>query len=367
MKSPKVSVIIPVYNVEEYLPTCLDSIINQTLEDIEIICVNDGSADNCLKILNEYAKRDSRIIVINQENTGVSGARNRGLEVAGGKYIVFVDPDDWCEAECLEKAVNEIENDNEVDMVYWGLSVINKRDCNENEINAHRIANRCKWAGKIPVTGALLENLTGCIAGRLFKTEIIRKHNIHFPKYKCSEDLHFNLSYWQFTRNIFFIPENLYHYVLRPKSATATMVGFSNPTFAIDNIFNLFKEIYAEFRQNENLELFDKLIFRSLFQRFMFNISFLNKEQQGHYLNELRVFFTNLDKSYDWSQNEDIYNIINNKFYKYPNLNIPLYSLGNKLAGLFVYKGEKSRIVFYILGIKLSFKIKFLTGGKQYV
>ena len=108
MKSPKVSVIIPVYNVEEYLPTCLDSIINQTLEDIEIICVNDGSPDNCLSILNNYAGQDSRIIVINQENTGVSGARNRGLEVAGGKYIVFVDPDDWCEAECLEKAVNEI-------------------------------------------------------------------------------------------------------------------------------------------------------------------------------------------------------------------------------------------------------------------
>ena len=365
MKSPKVSVIIPVYNVEEYLPTCLDSIINQTLEDIEIICVNDGSPDNCLKILNEYAKRDSRIIVINQENRGVSGARNHGLETACGKYIVFVDPDDWCEAECLEKAVNEIENDNEVDMVYWGLSVINERDCDEKEINAHRIANRCKWAGKIPVTGALLENLTGCIAGRLFKTEIIRKHNIHFSKYKCSEDLHFNLSYWQFTRNIFFIPENLYHYVLRQKSATATMAGFSNPTFAIDNIFNLFKEIYAEFRQNGNLELFDKLIFRSLFQRFMFNISFLNKEQQDYYLNELRVFFTNLDKSYDWSQNEDIQNILNGEFYKYYHLQIPYYSIGNKLAGIFLYKNERSRLVVYLLGIKLSLRLKFLDWRKE--
>jgi len=95
--SPKVSVIVPIYNVEEFLPRCLDSLLNQTLKEIEIICVNDGSKDNSLNILNEYAQKDARIIIINQENNGASSARNNGLIHATGEYIGYVDADDWVE------------------------------------------------------------------------------------------------------------------------------------------------------------------------------------------------------------------------------------------------------------------------------
>ena len=91
---PKVSVIIPVYNVEKYLKQCLDSVVNQTLKDIEIICVNDGSTDNSLEILEEYAQKDNRIIIISQENQGQSVARNIALEKATGEYVGFVDSDD---------------------------------------------------------------------------------------------------------------------------------------------------------------------------------------------------------------------------------------------------------------------------------
>ena len=94
-KSPKVSIIVPVYNVEQYLSECLDSIINQTLKEIEIICVNDGSTDNSLKILKEYAKNDERIKVINQDNQGPEKSRNKGIQEAIGKYIGFVDSDDY--------------------------------------------------------------------------------------------------------------------------------------------------------------------------------------------------------------------------------------------------------------------------------
>ena len=92
--TPKVSVIIPVYNVEKYLQKCLDSVINQTYKNLEIICVDDGSPDNSGGILDAYAQNDSRIIVIHQENAGVSAARNRGLDAATGEYIAFVDSDD---------------------------------------------------------------------------------------------------------------------------------------------------------------------------------------------------------------------------------------------------------------------------------
>ena len=91
---PKISVIIPVYNVEQYLERCLDSVAGQTLKDIEIICINDGSTDGSLKILENYAAKDNRIKVINQENKGAAVARNAGLEIAAGEYLGFVDPDD---------------------------------------------------------------------------------------------------------------------------------------------------------------------------------------------------------------------------------------------------------------------------------
>jgi len=91
---PKVSVIIPVYNVEKYLRECLDSVINQTLKDIEIICINDGSTDSSLDILNEYKKKDNRIIVITQENQGVGITRNTGIKLANGEFVIFIDPDD---------------------------------------------------------------------------------------------------------------------------------------------------------------------------------------------------------------------------------------------------------------------------------
>ena len=92
---PKVSVIIPVYNTEAYLKRCLDSVINQTLKDIEVIAIDDGSLDNSGKILDKYAQKDSRIRVVHQENSGVGGAYNAGLVLAQGEYVAFLDSDDW--------------------------------------------------------------------------------------------------------------------------------------------------------------------------------------------------------------------------------------------------------------------------------
>ena len=101
---PKISIIVPVYNVEDYLPQCLDSLLSQTMEDIEIICVNDGSTDSSLSLLESYAKKDSRIVVINKENAGVSYARNAGLEKVRGDFYMFVDSDDWLEPETCDVA-----------------------------------------------------------------------------------------------------------------------------------------------------------------------------------------------------------------------------------------------------------------------
>ena len=99
----KISIIVPVYNVEKYLPKCLESLIHQTLKDIEIICINDGSTDNSLSILKDYAKNDSRIRIINKENGGISATRNSGINAAMGDFLSFIDSDDWIDLDFFEK------------------------------------------------------------------------------------------------------------------------------------------------------------------------------------------------------------------------------------------------------------------------
>lgn len=122
MKKPIVSVLVPVYNVEKYLKRCLDSIVNQTLVNIEIICVNDGSTDNSLKILEEYRARDRRIKIVNKQNGGLPSARNAALDVAVGEYIGFVDSDDYIEPDMFEKLVN-VARDEKSEVVICGANI----------------------------------------------------------------------------------------------------------------------------------------------------------------------------------------------------------------------------------------------------
>ncbi len=103
---PKISIIVPIYNVEKYLRRCLDSLLIQYFKDIEIIAINDGSTDLSLQILNEYAIKDDRLKIIDQSNGGVSSARNAGIDAASGEYIGFVDPDDWVDKEMYENHVS---------------------------------------------------------------------------------------------------------------------------------------------------------------------------------------------------------------------------------------------------------------------
>ena len=115
MNEYKVSVIVPVYNDELYLSNCLESLINQSLKDIEIICINDGSSDNSLSILEDYSDKDDRISYYSQANKGPGAARNKGIEKAKGDYIAFVDADDWLDLNALEKLYNQsIKNDSDM-------------------------------------------------------------------------------------------------------------------------------------------------------------------------------------------------------------------------------------------------------------
>ena len=119
-KSPELSVIVPVYNCEKYLPACLDSLINQTYNDTEIICVNDGSKDNSLTILKDYENKDKRIKVIDKPNGGVSSARNTGILASRGNYVTFIDSDDYLDLDLYEKCMQKIKSEN-ADVLAFGL------------------------------------------------------------------------------------------------------------------------------------------------------------------------------------------------------------------------------------------------------
>lgn len=192
---PKVSIIIPVYNVEHYLREALDSVVNQTLSDIEIICIDDCSTDGSYRILEEYAKTDSRFVVLKQEyNQGQGVARNRGINIAKSPYIMFLDPDDWFELDACERAYNQISKNND-DVVFF-----NSQTCDEdgNLISVDKKLKPYKkyLDGRSFSLKKIKKNfIKGKIAcwSRIYNTEFMRKHDIYFPEVRRSEDVEFSI------------------------------------------------------------------------------------------------------------------------------------------------------------------------------
>ena len=177
--NPKISVIIPVYNVGKYLKRCIDSIIQQNYDNLEIILVDDGSSDNSGKICDEYAVIDKRIIVIHKSNGGLSDARNRGLDICTGKYISFVDSDDWIEKDFYKFAVNNLGENDLLIFDYYLTDGKNKKCINT-------LSKSCK----LTVGECLLElskaNIQSYAWNKLYKRELFL--SIRFPKGRNYED-----------------------------------------------------------------------------------------------------------------------------------------------------------------------------------
>lgn len=181
----KISIIIPAYNVQNYISRCLESLINQTYKNLEIIVINDGSKDNTLNIINEFAKKDNRIIVINQENKGVSDSRNAGLKKVTGTYITFVDSDDWLDNNSCEEMINYLISNN-ADIAMFGYireyenNSIPKALFNENErvFNKEEIMKYLhrRIYGPINEETASPEKLNAIVPlwGKIYKADLIK-------------------------------------------------------------------------------------------------------------------------------------------------------------------------------------------------
>ena len=190
---PKVSVIIPIYNAEKYLRECLDSVVNQTLIDIEIICVNDGSTDSSLRILEEYASVDDRIKLISQVNRGQGIARNVGIDVSNGRYIFFVDSDDIINVKTLEMLFNKSEQFN-LDICVCKNeeinTITNKRKIKKSAINKKYLPNK-KVFSNIDIKNNIFQLFLGWPWDKIYKSSLIKDNNIKFPNLKNSEDTYF--------------------------------------------------------------------------------------------------------------------------------------------------------------------------------
>lgn len=240
-----ISVIIPVYNMEDYIRQCIDSVINQTYKNLEIILVDDGSKDRSGEICEEYAKKDCRVKVIHKENGGLSSARNAGMDIATGKYIIFVDADDFLENNSCEIMYNAIEKSgteyvigNYVYTTHDGIKWENPMmDINENfEV----YINDYKKSFFV---------MSSIVGNKIFRRNFIEKHNLRFKIGEIAEDAIFNSYIYTHTEKGYFIKDVIYNY---RQSQENTSISTSCNARYFSKINDAYKIIYENYKSTEN-------------------------------------------------------------------------------------------------------------------
>lgn len=247
--SIKISVIIPVYNVEKYLAKCLDSVLNQTLKEIEVICINDGSTDNSLEILEEYSKKDSRLKIISQENQGISVARNAGFDISNGEYVAFIDSDDWLDnKDYYEKMYYGVKN-NDADIAVSGIIRGNER---------YKV-KILEYAQEI-TTDDYYKKLEICdipdscfVWNKIYKKDKLSEIGLRFTPGLIYEDIIFTPKVLYYLGKLVTIPDVKYFYYRHSN----TIVKNSNKkakqdhAYAQEQMYNFFKEINIDISQRK--------------------------------------------------------------------------------------------------------------------
>ena len=239
----KLSIVIPVYNVENYIPQCLESILSQSFKDLEVICVNDGSTDNSLSVLQDYKAKDDRIIIIDQKNEGSGVARNAGLSIAKGEYVYFVDGDDWLEGSALEKAVLKSDELNTDILIFGGLSYYEGKGKNGG-YSANKLPK--KYLDKVFSAKEIKKDIfkfPSTAWTKLYKRDFLVKNNIKFQDIKAGQDqLPFFHSMIKAER-IALLPENLYCYRKNRKGAVTSVKKKKNfsPIYVFYGIEDMLK------------------------------------------------------------------------------------------------------------------------------
>lgn len=310
----KVSVIIPVYNVEQYIDKCLKSLANQTLNEIEIIVVNDGSPDNSQKIIDKYVKKyPNKIRSFIKENGGQGSARNFGLLQAKGEYIAYVDSDDWVENTMFEEMYNKAILDNS-DIVVCGNNVVSMN----GEI--------LKVESSLMYKDDILNILFGKMAvwNKIYKKELLLKNKIEFRQKVWYEDIDFSAKILFDTLKISFVDKPFYNYLLRPGST----MNNSNIQKNLELLL-AFDEMIHYFKGNNNFEKnYERLEFLCLYHVYiagitrlincnvpMKNKKVIIKKYENYIKNNFKTFKSNKYIKYMSINKKIIYTLLNLKLY----------------------------------------------------
>lgn len=249
MITPKLSIVVPVYNVpEKYLRKCLSSLCEQTLKEIEIIVVDDGSTDKSSQICDEFADNDSRILVLHKKNGGLSAARNSGVEIANADWVMFVDGDDWVDSEMCQEMLEKAEL-NSVDLVMCGMTKEYGRISSPYKYNlTQRVysGEECKWLQE----QLLHYNSNIAVAYcKLISKKLLLIHNIFHDAdlRQGAEGLEFNIRLFEFIESAYFVEKNYYHYIYNDNSISASH-NEKNHEFVV----NCFKKIKMQIEKSKN-------------------------------------------------------------------------------------------------------------------
>lgn len=267
----KVSVIVPCYKVEKYIARCIESLVNQTLKDVEIICINDGSPDNTLNILKEYKEKiGENFIIIDKKNEGVWKARLDGIKISSGEYIAIVDSDDYVEMNYLENLYNTAKNKN-ADIVICGFSRIDNETGHVFSREMNSFEGHDIYINKNPED---IISINGALWNKLYKSEIIKNIKLLDNPPIVFEDMMMFLLIVMNVKKISFINDCLYNYMVRKGSAIST-ITLEQQKLSEDTMIIL-RKIYKEY--NEDLvQIIDSLAFLHFGISLMFRVSYNKK------------------------------------------------------------------------------------------
>lgn len=245
---PKVSIVVPIYNVEHYLPRCIDSLLQQTYTNIEVVLVDDGSSDNSASICDEYALQDIRINVIHTENGGLSAARNLGIDKISGEWVAFIDSDDWLETDAIESLM-KLTDGKRVEMVIAGYNIVDDSEsrCPCTDTQKKKILSRDEALTEMfrPKDYPYL----GYVAGKLYRADIIRGKNIRFDdELSYNEDRLFCVAYLCAVKSdVAYTTRPAYNYYQRKGSLMNSLSNCYNPKYLSD--FNAYLKMLDEVKR----------------------------------------------------------------------------------------------------------------------
>lgn len=248
-----VSIIVPIYNAEQYLRRCVDSILNQEYTDYELLLVNDGSTDASGDICEEYGDRDPRVIVIQKENTGVSDSRNRALDRARGKYLQFLDSDDWITPDATRLFVRAAEEYG-CDMVISDFyRVVGERLSPKGDIEEEGVLTREEFAAHMMENPA--DFYYGVLWNKLYRRDIVEEHNLRMDTdINWCEDFMFNLEYIRYAKVFYALHAPIYYYVKRKGSLASQGINISKTVKMKLNVFEYYNNFYKHVLEEEDYE-----------------------------------------------------------------------------------------------------------------